>query len=200
MNVLDSRVYRWLEVFTNFLILDLIWLVSCLPVVTIYPATAAMFGVTRDWVRKGDTEILGPFVERFRENFKQSFGIGLLWTLIGLGLGLDLYLVVQMAPLPKTVFGSLLAIMLLLYTFTSLYLFPVMVHYDAGWQRVLKNSFLLSISQLGTTMRCLLVLAVAAAISYVVPLTLVLTGSVTAYLIYYYCNRAFERVEAVAKK
>ncbi|MGI9049327.1 MAG: DUF624 domain-containing protein, partial [Rubrobacteraceae bacterium] len=53
MNVLDSRLYRWLEVFTNLLILDLIWLVSCLPVITIYPATTAMFGVTRDWVRKG---------------------------------------------------------------------------------------------------------------------------------------------------
>ncbi len=198
--MLDSRLYRWLEVFTNLLILDLIWLVSCLPVITIYPATTAMFGVTRDWVRKGDTGILGVFVARFRENFKQSFGIGLLWTLIGLGLGLDLYLVVQMAPLPKTVFGSLLAIMLLLYTFTSLYLFPVMVHYDAGWQTVLKNSFLLSISQLGITIRCLLILAIAVAISYVVPLTLILTGSVTAYLIYHYCNRAFERVEAAANK
>ena len=200
MNVLDSRVYRWLEVFTNFLILDLIWLVSCLPVVTIYSATAAMFGVTRDWVRKGDTGIFGPFVERFRENFKQSFGIGLLWTLVGLGLILDLLLIVQMSPLPKAVFGSLLAVMLTLYTFTSLYLFPVMVHYDAGWQTVLKNSFLLSISQLGTTVRCLLILLIAAAVSYVVPLTLILMGSITAYLIYHYCNRAFERVEAAAKK
>ena len=198
--MLDSRVYRWLEVFTNFLILDLIWLVSCLPVVTIYPATTAMFGVTRDWVRKGDTGIFGPFVARFRENFKQSFGIGFLWTLLGLGLILDLLLVVQMAPLPKAVFGCLLAIMLTLYTFTSLYLFPVMVHYDAGWQTVLKNSFLLSISQLGTTVRCLLILLIAAAVSYVIPLTLILTGSITAYLIYHYCNRAFERVEAAAKK
>ena len=197
--MLDSKLYRWLEVLTNFVGLNLLWLLSCLPIITFYPATAALFGVTRDWVRKGDDRLLRVFIARFRDSFKQSFGIGMLWTLIGLGLGLDLFVVAQMSPVPKTILGVLVAIVLLSYASTSLYLFPAMVHYDAGWKTVLKNSFLLSISQLGTTIRCLLILAVAAAVTYIIPLALFLTGSVTAYLIYYYCDRAFERVEGSAR-
>jgi hypothetical protein len=42
MSILDTRVYRWLEVATDFFLLNLMWLVACLPVVTIFPSTAAM--------------------------------------------------------------------------------------------------------------------------------------------------------------
>ena len=52
MNILDTRVYRWLETATDFFLLNLMWLVACLPAVTIFPSTAAMFGVVRDWVRR----------------------------------------------------------------------------------------------------------------------------------------------------
>ena len=47
MSILDSRVYRWSEVAADFFLLNLMWLLACLPVVTAPPATAAMFAVVR---------------------------------------------------------------------------------------------------------------------------------------------------------
>jgi uncharacterized membrane protein YesL len=72
MGFLDSRLYRWLEVFTNFFVLNLLWLLACVPVLTIYPATAAKFGVVRGWVRDTDTGGGGgvrAYFSRFVENF-----------------------------------------------------------------------------------------------------------------------------------
>ena len=200
MGILDSRFYRWLETFSNLLFLNLLWLLACLPIVTIYPSTAAMFGVTRDRVRGKEGRIWPTFAARFKENFKQSLGIGVVWTFLGVVLLVDLYLVTQVPPVPKIVLGSLLSLLGLLYVFTSVYLFPVMVHYDATWKVVLKNSLLLSIGQLSTTLLCLLVVALMATILFIVPLTLLIAGSLTAYIVYWLCDRAFRRAQSISNR
>ena len=199
MNILDSRFHRWLGVFANFLLLNLLWLLACTPVLTIYPATAAMFGVVRDWVRKKDVGVMRVFFLRFRENFKQSFVIGIVWTVFGAALVLDFYVVSQMPAGPRTVLYLLLIFMFLLYAFTSVYLFPVMVHFDTTWPVVLKNSLLLGIGRLLTTVQCLLVIAIAVGVSVFAPFTLLITGSVTAYVVYRLCDRAFRRVEVATR-
>ena len=199
MNILDSKFYRWLEVFANFLLLNLLWLLACIPVLTIYPATAAMFAVVRDWVRKKDVGVIQPFFLGFRENFKQSFVIGMVWTLFGTALVLDFFLVNQMPSGLSTVLYLLLSFMLLLYAFTSVYLFPVMVHFDTTWPVVLKNSLLLGIGRLLTTVQCLLVVVITVSVSFFAPFTLLITGSITAYLVYRLCDREFRRVEALTR-
>jgi uncharacterized membrane protein YesL len=114
MNILESKVHRWLEVFANFLLLNLLWLLACIPVLTIYPATGAMFGVVRDWVRKSDVGVIQPFILRFRENLKQSFVIGIVWTVSGTALVLDFYLLGQMPSGLRTILYLLLSFLLLL--------------------------------------------------------------------------------------
>ena len=68
VNLIDTRIYRWLEVATDFFLLNLMWLVACVPVVTIFPSTAAMFGVVRDWSREKEGGLARTFATRFREN------------------------------------------------------------------------------------------------------------------------------------
>jgi uncharacterized membrane protein YesL len=199
MNILDSKLYRWLEVFANFLLLNLLWLLACIPVLTIYPATAAMFAVVRDWVRKKDVGDIQAFFLRFRENFKQSFVIGIVWTLSGIALVLDFYLVNQLPSGLRTILYLVLSLMLLLYTFTSVYLFPVMVHFDTTWPVVLKNSLLLGIGRLLTTVQCLLVIVTMISVSVFAPFTLLISGSTTAYIVYRLCDREFRRVEAITR-
>jgi uncharacterized membrane protein YesL len=200
LRFLDSRFYGWLEAFTNFFLLSLLWLVVSLPVVTIFPSTAAMFGVVRGWVRNGEIGGLGEFFPKFRENLKGSLLLGLLWTILGATLALDVALVNQMPPTQRVIVGTLTFLAVLLYAFVSVYLFPVMVHYDTDWRGVLKNALLLSIGRLPTTLLCLLVVAVTAGVTVVFPLALVFTGSLTAYVVYRLCNRAFDKMAAAGER
>lgn len=196
---MDSKVYRWLETATDFLLLNLLWLAACLPVVTIFPATAAMFGVVRDRVRGKEGGVFGTFVLRFRQNFWQSLVVGVLWALFGGALVLDLLIASQLSDIPQVILRSLLIPAGILYLLASAFLFPVMVHYDTRWTAVPKNALLLAIGRLPTTFFCLVTFAASVMIVFFVPLLVLVIGSVTAYAVYRLCDREFAKIDAAGR-
>jgi uncharacterized membrane protein YesL len=196
MNILDTRVYRWLETATDFFLLNLIWLVACLPVVTILPSTAAMFGVVRDWVREKESSLTRTFIARFRENLGQSLLVGTIWAVFGIALFLDFLVASQLSYWAELVLKSVLVLVSTVYAFGSVYLFPVMVHYDTDWKTVIKNSLLISVGRLPTTLGCLVFLVVMVGLTVVVPFLVVISGSITAYVVYKLCDRVFRQIDA----
>jgi uncharacterized membrane protein YesL len=191
-----DRIYRLLEVFTDLVYLNLLWLVCCLPAVTITPSTAAMFGVVRGWITGKDVPTTGEFFSLFRENVGRSLAVGLVWVLLGLVLAADFLLVGQMESLRRPLYVVFLAFALL-YVSASVYLFPVMVNYELDWKGVIKNSFLFSVARPLTTLQCLLTVAVALFIVASLWITIFVVASATAYAIYFLCDRAFKNVESL---
>ena len=137
------------------------------------------------------------FVRHLRANFRQAFGIGLLWLVTLVVLFLDYRLVRELpagAQFPALV---VLALAAGAFAATSVYLFPVMVGYHARWWTVIRNSFLLGISQLHTTVAALLVVAAVAFLAIRVPITLMVSASAAAYLIHAICSRGLERAQRI---
>lgn len=192
---MSARIYRVLEVFTDLVYLNLLWMVACLPVVTIAPATAAMFGVVRGWMRGKDTPIAREFSSLFRENFGRSLAVGLVWSGLGVFLAVDFLLVGQMESLRRPLYVVFLALALL-YVSTTVYLFPVVVNYEQDWKGVIKTSLLFSIARPLTTLQCLLTVAVAVFVVASLWISIFVAASVTAYAVYFLCDRAFESVES----
>jgi uncharacterized membrane protein YesL len=195
MSIIDTKVYRWLEVATDFFLLNLMWLVACLPIVTIFPSTAAMFGVVRDWVRKKEGGLARMFIRRFKENFAQSLLVGALWTVFGVALFLDFLVANQLPFWAEVALKSFLMLACSVYALSSVFLLPVMVHYEADWKTVIKNSVLLSIGRLPTAVVCLVFLVAMVGLTMVVPFLVIITGSVTAYVIYRLCDREFRKLD-----
>ena len=200
MSILDTKAYQWLERATDFFLLNLLWLVACVPVVTIFPSTAAMFGVVRDWVRGKETGVFGVFVLRFRQNFRQSLAVGVLWTLFGGALFLDFLIADGLPAGPQVVMRFLLVLATILYALASVFLFPVMVHYDTRWTAVPKNALLLAVGRLPITLLCLAMAVGATALTFFVPLLLVVTPSVAAYAVYRLCDREFRKIDAASDR
>jgi uncharacterized membrane protein YesL len=195
VSILDTRVYRWLETATDFFLLNLIWLAVCLPVVTIFPSTAAMFGVVRDWVRGKEGSLTRTFITRFRENLGQSLLVGVIWTVFGVALFFDFLVASKLSFGAEVVLKALLVLVSALYAFGSVFLFPVMVHYEADWKTVIRNSLLMSIGRLPTTVMSLVLLAVMVGLTVVVPFLVIITGSITAYFVYRLCDREFRKID-----
>jgi uncharacterized membrane protein YesL len=193
---MTSRVYRVLEVFTDLVYLNLLWLVSCLPVVTIAPATAAMFGVVRGWIRDIDAPTTREFFSLLRENFGQSLAVALVWSVLGAVLAADFLLIGQMESFRRPLYVIFLAFALL-YASATVYLFPVMVNYELDWMAVIKNSLLFSIARPLTTLQCLLAVAVALFVVASLWIAVFVVASATAYAIYFLCDRAFKNVESL---
>ena len=195
MNILENRIYRALDTLTNFFLLNILWLLACVPIITIFPATAALFAVIRGWVRGTNSATFKPFFHYMRENFAQSLTIGLLWSVIGVILVVDFLFVQGMTSWVRVPLFVIFGAVLLAYLATAVFLFPVMVHFRCGWLQVIRNAFLIAFSSPGMTLMGLFTIALAGLAVVYVPFSILVIGSLTAYGIYLLCQRTFERVE-----
>ncbi len=193
----ETRRYRAMERITNLMLLNAAWLLASLPIVTLFPATAGLFGAVRDMQRDLGENVLTSFWRHLRGNFRQAFAVGLLWYAVGAVLLFD-YLLLGDLPiplqLPLFVIFSLGAVAFLV---TSVYLFPVMVGHRNDWKSVIRNSFLVSVSQLHTSIACLLLVFAAGFLAAQLPLTLLFTASSTAYLVHAVCSHGLRRVQRI---
>lgn len=197
MELFESRRYRAMERITNLMLLNAAWLVASLPVVTLFPATAALFGAVRDLQRDLGEGVLTSFWRHLRDNFRQALAIGLLWYAIGAVLMFD-YLLLGDLPTPLQVpLFVIFSLGTAAFLVTSVYLFPVMVGYRNDWKSVIRNAFLISVSQLHTSIACLLIVFAAGFLSAQLPLTLLFTVSSTAYLVHAVCSRGLRRVHQI---
>jgi uncharacterized membrane protein YesL len=197
MKLVKNNFYIALEIFSNFLLLNLIWFLMCLPIVTIFPATAALFGVVRQWVLKEDSSVFRSFYKYFIENFKQSFLLGLLWMVfIGL-FYMNFTIINQLGSSEKMILLPLLFLGGALLILLSVFLFPVMVHYQLNWISVLKNSLILAMSHLPFTLMAIVVFLLMGAAFFWQPITFLLIFSVGAYFIFYISNKVFKKTEQI---
>ena len=59
--------------FWNLILINLLFVVSCIPIVTIGPATAGVTKLLRNYAREEHAFIWGDFIETAKKNFKQAF-------------------------------------------------------------------------------------------------------------------------------
>ena len=180
MKFIDSRAYRLADAVTNYFLLNLVWFVVCLPLVTAAPATVALFVVVRRWREDEGYEVLAPFFAAFRASFRRAFLVGLGWTIVGLILVVDL-LASRRIPgaiaIPVLIAAGFLA---LLYCQLSTYLFPLLAHSRATPREIVRNAFLLTLSQPFRTIVAALGLIILALMTYFLPLVPLVVASSTA--------------------
>lgn len=197
-NFFDSRAYQGLQRFAEIVGLNLLWAVAALPIITLFPATAAMFAVARKWARGDDPAVFTTFWQAFRDNFRQAMALQLIWGAVLLGVLANLQLADTLPALVATAlligcwvaFGVVAA--------ATMFLFPLMVHYQTSWRQLIKWSVLLAIGRPATTLRCGLVVFVVVAVSTMFIAFPLLAASATATAVYRCCQRAFDRLEAHA--
>ncbi|WP_180960468.1 YesL family protein [Neobacillus cucumis] len=195
MNIVDSRFYAVVDRLSNLFILNIFWVLSCLPIVTIVPATTAMFSVIRQWQLHQDTSVVRNYFRYFKENFKQSFFIGLIWTAISLLLYLNYFYLNQDQTGAKNLILLPLLLTTLLFAGTSGYLFPVMSHYDVTWKQAIKNSFFMAIANFPITLAILGVFGCLFIVLMYLPALTLILFSIGAYINFYLCNLVFRKIE-----
>lgn len=139
---------RFLSLLSDLVLLNLLFLLCCLPVVTI---GASLAGLNRAALRlsRGEGSVTKDFFHGFRSNFKQATLIFVFFAILGVFLFWDLYFLVQEGSAP--VFYLLAGLIALWMLFTLTYLFPILVQFDNKLFRHIANAFLLSLRHLGRT-------------------------------------------------
>lgn len=136
------------ENFFTMLFLNLIFVLTCLPIITIGPATKALSAITMDIVRGKPLVLISDYIQHFRRNLLGSILIGSGIVIVFLVMLFSLFFYIQIGGenmiirmVAVTTFVSLLV--LLMFT---LYLLKSNAYIDLEFRFQVKNAFLLSIS------------------------------------------------------
>lgn len=173
------------------------WAMGLVAPFTLFPATAAMFSVTRKWIM-GDTDVklLRTFFKSYKDNYKQAMVGGIFYTLLFAIMYIDYY--VYMTELKSMQFIGYAMLGLLILLFVSLFnFFSMVAHLQAKTTHIMKNSVLLTIF---TPVSSVVTIVLSCIILYFSltkwpVLLFFFSGSLIAYLSYFNFNNAFQKIQ-----
>jgi uncharacterized membrane protein YesL len=167
----ESPLMRGLSRLADIMILNLLFIVTALPIVTLGAAlTALNFTALR--IGNGECNaVTGDYLRSFRGDFRQGNVIFLL--LAGFTAVLAAwYTLLPTLPFGATVsFGLLIVWYVLAFTFatTAIFVFPYLAQFDGSTREVLRNARLLSWKHPLTALGALALSGLSVAITLVVP-------------------------------
>lgn len=138
---------RALEKMADFMILSFLWILCCIPVITIGPATSALYYVTLKIVRKEDNGIVKPFFHALKDNLLP----GMVQTVIFLVGTVCFFLNYRLIGFTS---GALRIVLMIVYWVlfvccicTVIYTFAVQAQFRNRITATIRNAFLLALER-----------------------------------------------------
>ena len=200
----DNPVMEFIAKIFDLVILNLIFIFSCVPIITIGASTSALSYVTLKMVRGEDPYIWRNFWKSFRQNFKQGSLVWIFSILIFIFLGMDFYIINSQNTSLFAVVRILLWIVCAVALSVFLYVFPVISHFVCTTKQALKNALLMTFGHLPYTLMMLalagLLLFLCSSSSKLFAMIVVLSGicgfSVVSFVYSIMFDRIFQKYES----
>jgi len=200
---LDSPVMNFLNNLADMILLNIIYLICCIPVVTIGAATTALYTVTLKMNRKEYPAVVKSYFIAFRKNIKTSTLCWIPMLIAGILLFLDYQLLGLLPGTLQFVIRIALIIMSLFYIMILLYLFPYIARFDNNVRNTFKNTIIISIVNLPMSLLMLALNIVIIIVSLLTVQTMVIAltaailigFSVLAYLQSILFTKIFKKYE-----
>lgn len=136
----------------DVIVLDILWLVCCIPLFTAGPATTALYYVMIDVVRGESPYVSKRFFKSFRQNFKQGVLLGLIVMFTGAFLAVDIYMCYKSGTGIYSFFLFFFGIIFVFWCFTTLYIFPLLSKFDKPNREIFILAFTMSVKHFVRTL------------------------------------------------
>lgn len=144
----DSPIMSFWKKLTDFVILNVLWVVGCLPVITIGASTAAMHRCVMQQQIHGDISVFKDFWKAYRQNFKQATGLFLIEAVVICIFLIDIQIVWNMET-QTGVMNVIWIIMLFVLLIPALsVLLPLQAQFENGFFATLKKAWLMAMLHL----------------------------------------------------
>lgn len=146
--------------------LSVLWLLSCIPIVTIGAANTALYYTMNKVIRHGRGYVWGEYWHAFKSNFKQSTLVWLILLLVDVFMGIDCYIMFQYARAGEKI-GVLYVVFIIFIAAITMWgncIFPYIARFENDTKSVFKNTLFIALANLPWTL-LLFVIYVAACIA-----------------------------------
>ena len=145
---MDSPFVRLMAKIADFMILNLLFIICSMPIVTMGASITAMYDVLTRMDTRREVPAAQGFFKAFNSNFKQATK---LWLIVLAGivfLGFDIYLMMAKVPAKLTVQVTMIivfAVMLAIWIMAAGYAFVLQARMENPLGRTIKMSFALTL-------------------------------------------------------
>lgn len=147
----DSKIIQFFQSLGGLVVLNLCFVLCCIPVVTVGAACTAMYTVTLQEAEDRSGSILSRFFKAFRANFGKATGLWLVLLLLGGILGYNYLFLTANPGMDAGVFRGLLIALSIVYLMIVTYAFPLLSRFENTVMGTLRNSLALAIGHLPKT-------------------------------------------------
>lgn len=170
----DSKFTAAIRRLMFYTLVNIFWLLCCIPVVTIGLSTMAMFSCLNAYAQTGDPDSWKKFFPALRENWKQGLLLWLLVLLAGAALALSA-VSVSVTDIPgKPVFIGALVLAAVGFCSVAVYSFPLLAQFHNTIPEFIRISCIIGFRHIFSTILILLygavILVLCAMIPYLIPL------------------------------
>ena len=128
----------------DLLLLNLMFLISCVPIFTIGAASTAMYTLCFRFDTDREQGLIKSYLIAFRDNFKQATVIWLIILLCGVTACINAYIFYVMSGVIPFLY-VLFFLLLVLVIFIGSYAFPLLSQFDNTNKATLKNALIFSL-------------------------------------------------------
>ena len=173
----DNVLMRFSEKVLDIVTANLLFVVSCLPIVTIGVAKISLYQTMFEIKKSRRVPVFKIYIRAFKQNLRLGLQLGLLELGIVLISFLDLYLFWGQAGLAFQVLKAICLGILIFLTLVMLASYPIAARYELTWKEVLQKGLLLVSFNFPWFFLMLAILFLIVMVLYVSGFTLVLGGS-----------------------
>jgi uncharacterized membrane protein YesL len=187
---LDNGFFTTINKLIDILLLSIIWVIICIPIITIGPATTALYYTVVKVIRRERGYLLSEFFKCFKDNFKTGALAGIIMTILAIALYADRKIVSTFDGNLYFFMFSIFNAMILLLFCVSIYVFPILSRFNVGLKQLFKSSLLMAIKHLPTTILMAVIIIAFMLGIYIMP-PVAFVGPALCFLL---CSFLLERV------
>lgn len=192
----EKGIWAWLSTLVDVCGLSLVWFFLCLPVVTVGPATAALYYAVVKCVRKRESGAFGCYFRSVRDNLGVSFFAGV----IALAVGVLMFWGHHIVRWYGTRLGGVAYVLYVAHYFALIlpagvlcWLFPLLGRFEYKLKDLFRTAFQLSVAHLPSTVVIVLLTAQIAVFCIRYGWPVLFMPAVAMLLVSLFCERIFQK-------
>lgn len=187
---MDNVFFTTIGKVVDIIVLSIIWILLCIPIITIGPATTALYYTIVKVIRRERGYLMREFFTSFKANFKNGAIIGIILSILFLIMYFDRTFALSLGGTKGFLMLSVFNAMIFLLLCITTYIFPILSRFKMGKKQLMKTALFMSMKHLPTTILLVIIVVACAIGTYIIPMLFFVTPAVCCLL----CSLLLERV------
>ena len=167
----------------NLMIVSILWVLACLPVITVIPASAALYHSVVKVVREKGKGVVKDFFVSFTSNIKQGIILSLAVLFSGALLAYCIYIGLQFKSIPGFLYLGIGIFLAIIWCMTVLFIPPVLARFEGDVPTLIRMALYLPTKNMLLTFAMLLLFAVIVFLTDFYPIVLMFTPGIFVDLV-----------------